>query len=170
MKRILFFTMATLAATLSTPGRAQTSQPPAKPGRPALTDEQRAQKEQQLDAAWSKLPLETKMRVMRLHRALTLMPPEERKFLHDRLERFLNMSPEERERIRKNVERWQKMTPEERQLAREQFRQRRRAFEEKWRREHPGEEPPPFGFHPQSAPPPTPPPAPAPPPAPESND
>jgi Fe-S cluster biosynthesis and repair protein YggX len=153
--------MAALTGATLALGRAQTNETSAKSDKPALTEEPRAQVEQRLNDAWSKLPLETKMRIMRLHRALGLMPPEERKFLHDRMERFLNMSPEERERLRKNVERWQKMTPEERQQAREEFRQRRRDFEEKWRQEHPGEEPPPFPYRPRHAPPP-PPPAPEP--------
>ena len=132
------------------------------PAHERLTDEQRAQKEQQLNDAWNKLSLESKIRIMRLHRALNQMPPEERKFIRDRVERFLNMSAEERERMRSNIERWQKMTPEERQLAREQFRQQRKQFEEKWRREHPDEPPPPFPFHSQPKAPPPPPPAPVP--------
>ena len=166
MKRLLLSMMAMLAA--ATLAAAENQPGPANPksGKPALTDEQRAQAEQKLDEAWSKLPFETKARIMRLHRALTLMPPEERQFLHDRLERFLNMSPEEREHLRMNIKRWQAMTPEERQQARELFRQRRQAFEEKWRQEHPGEEPPPYPYHGKPAPSP----APAPTPAPETNN
>ena len=164
MKRILLLTMAVLAGATLAVAQEQPDQAKPKSDKPPLTDEQRAQTEQQLNDDWSKLPLESKMRIMRLHRALSQMPAEERKFLHDRMERFLNMSTEERDRLRKNAERWQKMTPEERQQAREQFRQRRKEFEDKWRQEHPGEEPPPFPFRPQPAPPPPqPPPQPQPP-------
>ena len=115
--------------------------------RPKMTEEQRAQTEQQLNDAWIKLSLENKMRVMHLHHALTQLPPEERKFIHDRVERFLNMSPEERQRIKENADHWKNMTPEQREEARQKFRERRRKFEEKWRKEHPGEEPPPFMHH-----------------------
>lgn len=110
--------------------------------RPKPTEEQRAQMEQRLNDDWSKLPLEAKMRVMRLHRALNQLPPEERRFIHDRIGRFLNMSPEERERIKENAEHWKSMTPEQREQARQKFRERRQQFEGKWRQEHPGEEPP----------------------------
>ena len=171
MKRILLGAIALAAVMVISPARAQKNQPPqSKADKPPLTEEQRAQKEQELNDAWNKLPLETKTRIMRLHRALMLMPPEERTFLHDRMERFLNMSPAERERIRQNVQRWQKMSPEERQKAREQFHRRRQAFEQQWRQEHPGEEPPPFPYGPHSAPPPPAPPPPLPPPPPETKD
>ncbi len=135
MKRgILIFLLATAVVAQDEPKRE----------RPPLTDEQRAQKEQQLNDDWSKLPLEAKMRVMRLHHALTQLPPEERKFIHDRIGRFLAISREERQRMKENAERWGKMTPEEREQARQNFREHRRQFEEKWRQEHHGEEPPPF--------------------------
>jgi len=170
MKPIRLLTLAMLAGATLTIAQEPTNQAPAKPAQPALTDEQRVQAEQKLDEAWSRLTFETKARIMRLHRALSQMPPEERQFLHDRMERFLNMSPEDRERLRSNVQRWQKMTPEERQQAREQFRQRRQAFEDQWRQEHPGEEPPPFPYHPKPSSPPPPPPPPPPEPAPEPNN
>ena len=125
-----------------------------KRGRPPLTEEQRAELEQQLNDTWNKMTLREKSQVIRLHRTLRELPPEERRFIHDRIERFLNMSPEERERIRQNAERWKQMTPEEREQARELFRQRRKEFDDKWRQEHPGEEPPPFPFRPQPGPPP----------------
>jgi hypothetical protein len=136
---------------------AQEPAPEPKRERPALTEEQRAQKEQQLDDAWSKLSLEGKLRVMHLHRALTQLPGEERKFIHDRIERFLNMSPEEKQRLKDNADRWKNMTPEQREEARQKFRERRKQFEDKWRQEHPGEEPPPFPPRGQKPPPPPPP-------------
>ena len=129
-------------------------EPPHGHDKAPVTDEQRAQLEQGLNDAWNTMPLEQKSHLMRLHRALNQMPPEERRFIHDRIERFLNMSPKDRERLKKNAERWQQMTPEEREQAREKFRRHRKEFEERWKREHPGEEPPPFPFRPQSAPPP----------------
>lgn len=125
--------------------------------RPRMTEEQRAQAEQRVNGQWARLPVEAKLRVMRLHRALTELPPEERRFIHERIERFLNMPPEERERLEKNRQRWQEMNPEERQRAREEFRRRRQEFEEKWRAEHPGEEPPPFPHRGTRRPPPPPP-------------
>ena len=157
MKRMTLIAATTgIFLTALTLARGQESEPPAPPKheKPPMTEEQRAQVEQRLNDTWQNLSLEQKSRLMRLHRALNQMPPEERRFIHDRIERFLNMSPDEREHLRKNAEHWQKMTPEERQQARERFRQRRKEFEEKWRQEHPGEEPPPYPFHPQPAPPP----------------
>jgi len=79
--------------------------------------------------------------LMRLHRALSDMPPEERKFVHDRIERFLNMSQAEREKLKQNRQKWEQMTPEERQKAREEFRKHRQEFEQLWHRQHPGEDP-----------------------------
>ena len=64
-----------------------------------MTDEQRALAEQRLDARWSRMSLEGKTQLMRLHRALAEMPPDERKFIHDRIERFLNMTPAERDQL-----------------------------------------------------------------------
>ena len=95
----------------------QTNRPKFKS---AMTEEQRAQVEQRLNEQWSKMPVEAKSRLMHLHRALSEMPPEERRFVHDRIERFLNMSPAEREKLKQNKQKWEQMTPEER----EKFRQR----------------------------------------------
>mgnify|MGYP000707668113 CR=1 FL=1 len=116
-----------------------------EPGRPLPESEaERAELEKRLDATWAGLPLEAKARLIRLHGALNDMPPGDRRFIHDRVERFLNMPPEERERLRQNREKWEKMSPEEREQARQEFRKRREEFERQWRAEHPGEEPPPF--------------------------
>ena len=147
-----------LLMALAVVARAQDE--PVKPtepkhSRPPLTEEQRAEMEQRANDTWNKLPLEAKTRVLRLHRALTQLPPDERKFINERIERFLNMSPEEKQRLKDNAERWKNMTAEERQKAREQFRQRRQEFEQKWRQEHPGEEPPPFPQRHKPPPPPT---------------
>jgi hypothetical protein len=155
MKRyaIIFLLAAAIVA------RAQdepVKSPATKRERPPLSDEQRTEMEQHANEAWNKLPLEAKTRVLRLHRALTQLPPEERKFINERIERFLNMSPDEKQQLKKNAEHWKNMTLEERQKAREQFRQHRQEFEQKWRQEHPGEEPPPFLPHsPRPPPPPT---------------
>jgi len=131
--------------------------------RQSMTEEQRTELEQRLDATWGKMSLEGKTRLMRLHRALAEMPPDERKFIHDRIERFLNMSPAEREKLKQNKQQWEQMSPEERQSAREEFRKHRQEFEERWRRERPGEEPPTNSApNPRSLPPPPPPPPPAP--------
>ena len=146
-----------LAAVVVARAQDEPVQPPKpKRDRPPMSEEQRAQTEQRLDDDWNKLPLEAKMRVMRLHNALTQLPPEERRFINDRIGRFLNMSPEEKQRLKENAERWKNMTLEERQKARDQFRQRRQEFEQKWRQEHPGEEPPPFQPRPHKPPPPPP--------------
>lgn len=104
-----------------------------------MTDEQRARQEQRLDAQWNKLPVETKMHLMRLHRALAEMPAEQRKFVHDRIERFLTMSPTEREKLTQNHQKWEQMSPEERQRAREEYRKQRQAIEDKLNHEHAGE-------------------------------
>jgi len=137
---------------------ATNTPPPKHSARPPMTDEQRAQTEERVNDAWNKLSLEAKQRVIRLHHALTQLPPEERKFINDRIKSFLDLSPEERQRIRDNAKRWEAMSPDERQKAREEFRQRRQEFEQKWRAEHPGEEPPPFPLRPSRKPAPPPPP------------
>jgi hypothetical protein len=106
-----------------------------------------ASNETQLDKQWNNLSPRDKTTVMRLHQALRQMPAEERKFINERIERFIQMSPDERRKLKENNERWQKMPPEEREKSRQKYEQRRKEFEEKWRKEHPGQEPPPFAFH-----------------------
>ena len=142
MRRILLVTVLVIGVGAFV---AQAQQEPTTPsGPPApgpkprqpMTEEQRAQLEQRLDAAWSKMSVEGKTRLMRLHRALAEMPPEERIFIHDRIERFLNMSPAEREKLKQNRQQWEQMSPEQRQSAREEFRKRRQEFEQRWNQEH----------------------------------
>ena len=150
MKRQMWLGLAVATSlAFSTALRAE-DQPGApkhpKTGKPEMTEEQRAQLEQRLDEAWGKMLVREKSLVMKLHSALRDMPAEERKFIHDRIERFLNMPAEERHRLHENSERWKTMTPEQREQARKQFEERRHAFEEKWRQEHPGEEPPPYPY------------------------
>ena len=91
------------------------------------------------------MSVEGKQHLMRLHRALTQMPADERKFIHERIERFLAMTPAERQQLRQNTQKWEQMTPEQRQQAREEFLKRRQEFEDKWNREHPGGDQPPTG-------------------------
>jgi len=122
------------------PAPAPTDQTNKPRSKPPLTEEQRAQLEQRLNEQWAKMPVEAKARLIRLHRALSEMPPEERKFVHDRLERFLNMSQAEREKLKQNKQKWEQMTPEERQKAREECRTRRQEFEQQWHRAHPSED------------------------------
>ena len=117
-----------------------------KPKRPEMTDEQRAQTETRLNEAWSKMSLREKMMALRLHHALREMPEQDRKFIHERIEQFMNMAPEQKKQLQENAERWKNMTPEEREKARQQFREKRKQFEEKWKQEHPGQNPPPFPF------------------------
>ena len=133
MKRSFLTGLAILAAVAV---RAQTATNSTAHHAPALTDEQKVELAQRADEAWKQLPPDAKIRLLNLHKALTGMPPEERRFVHERIERFLNMSPDDRERIKKNNDRWHAMSPEEREHAREQFRQ--------WRKDHPGEMPPPL--------------------------
>jgi len=147
MKRCLFSTAWIVGlATMSALAQQPPPPPPppvsaqARPKQP-MTEQQRALLEQRLDAQWSRMSLDGKQHVMRLHRALTEMPPDERKFIHDRVERFLNMTPAERARLQQNKQRWEQMTPEQRQQAREEFRRRRQEFEQKWNREQTGGEP-----------------------------
>jgi hypothetical protein len=106
-----------------------------------------APNEAQLDNTWNGLSTRDKASAMRFYQALRQMPTDERKFINERIERFMQMSPDERRKLKENNERWKKMPPEERQQAREKYEQRRKEFEEKWRKEHPGQEPPPFPFH-----------------------
>ncbi|MGA2137935.1 MAG: DUF3106 domain-containing protein [Verrucomicrobiia bacterium] len=174
MRRIFLPTVLVIGmAVFAAQAQQEPSSPPVPPPpsvdqtkpkpRQSMTEEQRAELEQRLDATWGKMSLEGKTRLMRLHRALAEMPPDERKFIHDRIERFLNMSPAEREKLKQNKQQWEQMSPEERQSAREEFRKHRQEFEERWRRERPGEEPPTNSApNPRSLPPPPPPPPPAP--------
>ena len=133
MKRILLTGLAILAAGAL---RAEdiTNLPPHRLS--TLTDAQKAELAQKADEVWSQLPPEAKIRLLRLHKALTDLPPEERHFIHERIEKYLTLSPDDRERIKKNNERWHAMSPEERERAREQFKQ--------WRKDHPNEVPPPL--------------------------
>jgi uncharacterized protein DUF3106 len=135
--------IGTALAQQATPPTPSTGESTNKPPRAksAMTEEQRAQLEQRLNDTWSKMPVEAKARLMRLHRALNEMPPDERKFVHDRIERFLNMSQAEREKLKQNKQKWEQMTPEERQKAREEFRKHSQEFEQQWHREHSSEDP-----------------------------
>ncbi len=120
MKRLLFLTVLMIGVAIT---GAQAQQPPppppppppivdqTKPRQRPMTDEQRALAEQRLDARWSRMSLEGKTQLMRLHRALAEMPPDERKFIHDRIERFLSMTPAERAQLQQNKKRWEQMTP-----------------------------------------------------------
>lgn len=108
--------------------------------------ERPAPDEAQLDQKWNGLSPRDKASAMRFHQTFRQMPAEERKFINDRIERFMQMPADERRKLKENNERWKKMPPTERQQAREQYEQRRKEFEEKWRKEHPGQEPPPFPF------------------------
>ena len=123
-----------LLLTLS--GNAPTEEP-----RTAALDETK------LNEMWNVLSPHDKASALRLHSTLRQMPAEERKFIHERIERFMQMPAEERRKLKENNERWEKMTPEQRQQARDKFSQHRKEFEEKWRKEHPGQEPPPFPYH-----------------------
>jgi PAS domain-containing protein len=144
MKQIFSAIFASFAVAIFASAQESTEPLPFRRDVRQMSEEQRAQLEARVNNAWNEMSLEEKVRILRLRQALHQMPPEERRFVHDRIGRFLHMSPEERQRLRQNRERWEQMTPEERERAREEFRRRRAEFEEKWRQEHPGEEPPPF--------------------------
>ena len=135
MKRILVLTGLILIATVGVRAQDVTNAPTHR--RQSLTPERLAELAKEADAVWSQLPPEAKVRLLHLHRALTDMPPDERHFIHERIEQFLTMLPEERDRIKKNAERWREMSPEERELARKRFQQ--------WRKDNPGEN----GFSPR---------------------
>ncbi len=121
-------------------GTTRAEEPLVIEGAPDAQD--KGQTEQKLNEAWGQLPLEDKMALMRFHRVMSDLPPEQRKIIRDRIGRIMSMTPAQRDRLEQNLKRWQQMTPQERQHARELFRRRRQAAEEKWRREHPGQEPP----------------------------
>jgi len=133
MKRIILTGLAILA-TITAQAQIATNSP--APQLSAITAEHQAELALRADEDWKQLPPDAKIRLLNLHKALTGMQPEERRFVHERIERFLNLSPADRERIKKNSERWHTMSPEERERAREQFHQ--------WRKDHPGELPPPL--------------------------
>src|SRR5437870_13466082 len=101
MKLFTLITAGMLTATIYAqeppPAGAVPERPmPAKRDGAPMTDEQRVVAEKRADEVWSKLQPREKLQLLKLHRALTAMPEEERKFIHDRVERFLNMSPEDR--------------------------------------------------------------------------
>ena len=66
--------------------------------------------EQRADEAWSKLSPREKQQVLKLHRGLQAMPPDDRAKIRERIDHFQQMSPAERDQLRQNHERWQKMT------------------------------------------------------------
>jgi len=140
--------MLAVAASLAV-SVGQCAEAPVPP-KAAPTDADRVQQEKHLDEMWGNLSLEAKTHLMQLHRALRELPSEDRRFIQDRVGKFLEMSAQEREKLKKNKQYWEKMTPEQRERARAQFEQRRRAFEAKWRREHPGQDPPPFPYQKKS--------------------
>lgn len=148
MRRTLWI-VAFWVGLLSMTGRGWAEEV-AKPSE--SSNEQQTQTEQRLNDAWNKMSLREKASALRLHHALREMPEKDRKFIQERIERFLHMSPAEKKQLRENAERWRKMTPEQREQARQQFREKRRQFEEKWKQEHPGEPIPsfPFGRHKQA--------------------
>jgi hypothetical protein len=126
----------------ASPGTLRAEEPTVLEGDAGPDTQDKAQAEQKLNEAWGQLTLEDKMALMRFHRVMSDLPPEQRKIIRDRIGRIMSMTPEQRQRLEQNLKRWQQMTPQERQHAREVFRRRRQALEEKWRREHPGQEPP----------------------------
>jgi hypothetical protein len=162
MKRHVFLALSCAAAVIGSGIAARAEEQSARrgPNRQGVPqgDQDRAALEERLNNTWNAMPLEEKARAMRLHRGLRELPPDERKFINERIDHVLKMSPQEREKLRQNYQRWQEMTPEERQRAREEFRKHRKEFEEKWRKEHPGEELPPFPFRGGAPPNPRPPP------------
>ena len=162
MKRHVFLALSCAAAVIGSGIAARADEQPTRRGSNRggvpQSDQDRAALEERLNNAWTSMPLEEKMGVMRLHRGLRELPPDERKFINERIDRVLKMSPQEREKLRQNYQRWQEMTTEERQRAREEFRKRRKEFEQKWRKEHPGEEVPPFPLQGGAPPDPRPPP------------
>jgi hypothetical protein len=132
MRKLKAF-MLMLAALLTSAGHVSAAERPAPD-------------EAQLDEKWNGLSPRDKASALRFHQTFRQMPAEERKFINDRIERFMQMPADERRKLKENNERWKKMPPAERQQAREKYEQRRKEFEEKWRKEHPGVEPPPFPF------------------------
>ena len=132
--KLAILTGLAIWAGVTAQGQVATNSP--VPPSTVMTADQQAELALRADEAWKQLPPDAKIRLLNLHKALTGMQPEERRFVHERIERFLNLSPADRDRIKKNSDRWHSMSPEERERAREQFHQ--------WRKDHPGELPPPL--------------------------
>lgn len=146
-----------LLATLSPAAWAEENTPPHRPGRePRYTAEEWTRMEHRADETWKRLPTAEKLQLLRFHRALQAMGEEERAFLHERIERFRGMSDQERRQLHDNRQRWQQMSPEQKERARQEFRRRHPEFEQRWRENRPGQEPPPAGA-PHAEPPPQPP-------------
>ena len=132
------------AVTLGSGAFAET--PPAAPPTrqsPPAGDESAVDKEARANQTWQRLSLHEKLQLLRLHRALREMDPQDRDFIRERIDRYLRMTPEERRQFKENRQRWQQLSPEEKERARQEYRRRREEFEQRWREKHPGEEPPP---------------------------
>jgi uncharacterized protein DUF3106 len=56
-------------------------------------------------------------------RALAKLPPERRREIQDKIERFRSLPPEERQRLRERYQTFQQLPPEQQAHARELFRQ-----------------------------------------------
>lgn len=101
------------------------------PSRPPTNETDRVALEQGLDQAWRAMPLPAKLRFMRTSTALRTMPEEDRRFVEERIDKFLTMSEEEHAQLKKNQHRWKQMSPAERQQAREAYEKRRGELDKK---------------------------------------
>jgi hypothetical protein len=116
---------------------------PARKTPEQLAAEQTRRLEAQ-NTQWNALPVEDRTRVLQLYMDLQQLPKEEHKIIRDRINQYLRMTRGERKQLEENYERWAKMPPAEREKARQTYLRLRWEYETKWRKEHPGQEPPPF--------------------------
>jgi len=147
MRRLVIsFCLTALVGSAALVSRAEEKAAPPKP--PAKTPEQlEAEKARRLEVQnkqWNALSVEERDRVLRLHLELQQLPKDELKIIRDRINRYQRMTAAERQQLETNHERWAKMKPAEREQARRAYLRLRWEYEVKWRKEHPGQEPPPF--------------------------
>lgn len=143
---------ATLANTAGTTNL--TAEVPKTKEQLAAEDKLRREKEKlqrqedELNKAWSALPLNDKRNALDWYRGFAQLPAAERKSVRERVDRYRNMSKDEKLQLERNNERWAKMTPQERERARLEYLRLRYEYETRWRKEHPNEPPPPFRLAP----------------------
>ncbi len=111
---------------------------------PEQLEAERARRIEAQNKVWNAMSVEERARLLQLHSDLQQLPKEELKIIRERINRYLRMKPEERKQLEENYERWAKMSPAEREKARQSYLRLRWEHEQRWRKEHPGQEPPPF--------------------------
>lgn len=105
---------------------------------------ERAKRDEEVNAWWANLKPDERHNLMRQQLAFGEMPPEMAKSIRTSIDTFLKMSPEERQVFKDNYARWEQMSIKDRQEARDEFRKKKKEFEDQWKKDYPGTPVPPF--------------------------